>query len=59
MSIGRGVPLLVSDRGFRWRSSIPRLIGRSPRAWTVLIDLSGEIYGAMTPITAFTAGTES
>ena len=25
----------------------------------VMVDLAGEIYGAVTPITSFTAGTES
>ena len=50
----------VSDRGFQWAELYFPPDGQVTEGVdSVLIDLSGEIYGAIPPITAFRSGTES
>ena len=53
-------PQLLQDRGFQWGEVyFPPDRQVTEGVDVVTVDLSGEIYGAITPITAFTAGTES
>ena len=49
-----------NDRGFRWAEVyFPPDRQLTEGETDVMIDLTGEIYGAIVPITAFTVGTES
>lgn len=49
-----------NDRGFRWAELyFPPERQITEGDADVMVDLSGEIYGAISAITAFTAGTES
>lgn len=53
-------PQGISDRGFKWSELyFPPDRQVTEGVDSVMVDLSGEIYGAISPITAFTAGTES
>jgi hypothetical protein len=53
-------PQNVQDRGFRWAEVyFPPDRQVTEGVDVVTVDLSGEVYGAVTLITAFTAGTES
>lgn len=53
-------PQGVADRGFRWAELyLPPDRQVTEGVDSVVVDLSGEIYGAITSITAFTSGTES
>ena len=53
-------PQLIQDRGFKWAELyFPPDRQVTEGVDSVMIDLSGEIYGAISPITAFTAGVES
>ena len=49
-----------NDRGFRWSALYLPPERQVPEGETdVMVDLSGEVYGAIALITTFTAGTES
>ena len=53
-------PQGVQDKGFRWAEVyFPPDRQVTEGVDVVTVDLSGEIYGAISQITAFTAGTES
>ena len=53
-------PQSVQDRGFKWAEVyFPPDRQMTEGADVVTIDLSGECYGAVTLLTAFSAGTES
>lgn len=53
-------PQNVADRGFRWNEVyFPPDRQLTEGVDSVMVDLTGEIYGAITPITAFTSGVES
>jgi hypothetical protein len=55
-----GEPLPVSERVFKWSELyFPPDRQVTEGVDSVMVDLSGEIYGAITPITAFSSGTES
>jgi hypothetical protein len=53
-------PQSIQNRGFQYNEVyFPPDRQLTEQADGVFVDLSGEIYGAITPITAFTAGNES
>jgi hypothetical protein len=53
-------PQSVQNRGFKWGEVyFPPDRQITEGVDSVMVDLSGEIYGAITAITAFTSGTES
>lgn len=48
-----------NDRGYQWKEVyIPPDRNITEGEMDAMVDLSGEIYGTVTPITSFTAGTE-
>jgi hypothetical protein len=53
-------PQLIQNRGFKWGEVyFPPDRQVTEGVDSVMVDLSGEVYGAISLITAFTAGTES
>lgn len=53
-------PQSIQNKGFKWAEVyFPPDRQMTEGVDSVMIDLSGEIYGAVTPITTFTSGTES
>lgn len=53
-------PQAIQNRGMKWGEVyFPPDRQITEGVDSVMIDLTGEIYGAITPITAFTSGTES
>lgn len=53
-------PQGIQDRGFKWAELyFPPDRQVTEGVDSVMVDLSGEIYGAITPITQFTSGVES
>jgi hypothetical protein len=53
-------PQSIADRGFKWAEVyFPPDRQVTEGVDSVMVDLSGEVYGAVSPIAAFTAGVES